>query len=155
MNAPTEIQEQVPVHEEIRQGESSSFFLSSRLENILRYSLLVPCLLYAYAIFQSLAYMNLFPFTIPKEVKPEALCGTAVLGAWMLLIAHFTLVRNYGMAFLLSFLGLMLSAIRLGKTADPVTWIPLILITGCAYLLMCTRTYRRRLERERNDSSGD
>jgi hypothetical protein len=150
MNAPTEIPDSVSspdsIQEETRQGEPSSFFLSPRLENILRYSLLVPCLLCAYVIFQSLAYLSLFPFTIPQGIKPEALCGTAVLGAWMLLIAHFALVRNYGMAFLLSFLGLMLNAILPGKTADPVTWVPLIPITGCAYLLMCIRTYRRRLE---------
>ncbi len=153
MNIPSELERQTPVpdaaQETPRSGKTLAFLLSPRIEKILRYFLLVPCLFYAFGIFLLLAHWSLFPFTIPKEIKPTDLYPEAVLGAWMLLIAHFTIVRSYGMASLLSFLGLMMNAI-IGKNANPSAWLFPVLVAGCAYFLMCMQTYKRRLRREQS-----
>jgi hypothetical protein len=151
MGVPSELEEQTPapdaVQEKPRPGKARVFLLSQRVEKIARYLALFFSLLYAYALFHSFAYWSLFPFTIPREIEPADLCPMAVLGAWMLLIAHFTIVRSYGVASLLSFLGLMMNAI-IGKNASPSAWLFPVLVASCAYFLMCTQTFKRRLERE-------
>lgn len=128
------------------------FLLSEKLEEVVRGMAISLTLFYAFCIYLPFAYWSLLPSTFPKEANPLDLYPTAVLGAWMLLIAHFALVRKYGRTWFLSFIGFVPAAMRSippGRETSPIPFMVVAIVACCAYFLMSSQQYKRKIEMER------